>query len=95
VNYRGDLMSRDAAYHQGTVWSWLIGPYVDARLRVYPEDLAGARRALDGLVAHLSENCIGFVGEVFDAEEPFTPGGCVAQAWGVAELLRCLLITER
>jgi predicted glycogen debranching enzyme len=89
-NYHGDLLTRDAAYHQGTVWSWLIGPYIDARLRVRPEDVAGARRALDGLLAHLGESCIGYVSEVFDAEEPFTPGGCVAQAWGVAELLRCL-----
>jgi predicted glycogen debranching enzyme len=94
-NYHGDLLTRDAAYHQGTVWSWLIGPYIDARLRVRPSDVAGARRALDGLIKHLGENCIGFVGEVFDAEEPYRPGGCVAQAWGVAELLRCLLLTER
>jgi predicted glycogen debranching enzyme len=93
--YRGDLLTRDAAYHQGTVWSWLIGAYVDAVLRVDPNDLGRARRALDGLIAHLSENCIGFVGEVFDAEPPYTPGGCVAQAWGVAELLRCVLLTER
>ena len=93
--YRGDLLTRDAAYHQGTVWSWLIGPYVDAVLRVSPDDTGRARRALDGLIAHLGENCIGFVGEVFDAEPPFAPGGCVAQAWGVAELLRCLLLTER
>jgi predicted glycogen debranching enzyme len=92
--YRGDLRTRDAAYHQGTVWSWLIGPYVDAVLRVRG-DAVGARRALDGLIAHLRENCIGYVSEVFDAEPPFTPGGCVAQAWGVAELLRCLLLTER
>ena len=92
--YRGDLVTRDGAYHQGTVWSWLIGPYVDAVLRVDPGDLARARRALDGLIAHLGENCIGFVGEVFDAEPPYMPGGCVAQAWGVAELLRCLLVTE-
>jgi predicted glycogen debranching enzyme len=93
--YRGDLRARDAAYHQGTVWSWLIGPYIDARLRVKPDDVAGARRALDGLIAHLGESCIGFVAEVFDAEPPFTPGGCVAQAWGVAELLRCLVLTGR
>jgi predicted glycogen debranching enzyme len=91
--YHGDLVTRDAAYHQGTVWSWLIGPYIDARLRVRPDDVAGARRALDGLIAHLDENCIGYVGEVFDADEPFRPGGCVAQAWGVAELLRCLVLT--
>jgi predicted glycogen debranching enzyme len=93
--YHGDLLTRDAAYHQGTVWSWLIGPYIDARLRVKPDDLAGARRALDGLIAHLGEYCIGNIGEVFDADEPYNPGGCVAQAWGVAELLRCLLLTER
>jgi glycogen debranching enzyme len=93
--YRGDLLTRDAAYHQGTVWSWLIGPYVDAVLRVHPGDAGRARRILEGLVAHLGENCIGFVSEVFDAAPPYTPGGCVAQAWGVAELLRCLLLTER
>lgn len=92
-NYHGDLLTRDAAYHQGTVWSWLIGPYVDARLRVRPGDREGARRALDGLIAHLDEACIGTISEVFDAEPPYHAGGCVAQAWGVAELLRCLLIT--
>jgi len=93
-SYRGDLLARDAAYHQGTVWSWLIGPYVDALLRVR-KDVTGARRALDGLIAHLGANCIGYVSEVFDAEPPFTPGGCVAQAWGVAELLRCLVNLAR
>jgi glycogen debranching enzyme len=93
--YAGGPRERDAAYHQGTVWSWLIGPYVDAVLRVHKEDVAGARHLLDGLVAHLGENCVGFVSEVFDAQRPYTPGGCVAQAWGVAELLRCLLLTER
>jgi predicted glycogen debranching enzyme len=92
--YHGDLLTRDAAYHQGTVWSWLIGPYVDALVRVH-DDLGSARHALEGLIAHLGENCIGFVGEVFDAEQPYRPGGCVAQAWGVAELLRCLLLTDR
>jgi predicted glycogen debranching enzyme len=88
--YRGDLLTRDAAYHQGTVWSWLIGPYVDALLRVR-NDTNAARRALDGLIAHLGQNCVGYVSEVFDAQPPYTPGGCVAQAWGVAELLRCLV----
>lgn len=94
-SYHGDLLTRDAAYHQGAAGSWLIGPYIDARLRVHPTDLVGARRALDGRIAHLGESCIGFVGEVFDAEEPYTPGGCAGQAWGVAELLRCLLLVER
>jgi predicted glycogen debranching enzyme len=92
--YHGDLVTRDAAYHQGTVWSWLIGPYIDAWLKVRPDDRPGARRALDGLLAHLDAACIGQVSEVFDAEPPFTPRGCAAQAWGVAELLRCLVNTE-
>ena len=93
-NYHGDLLTRDAAYHQGTVWSWLIGPYVDAHLKVYPDDREAARRLLDGLVAHLGDAGVGTVSEVFDAEPPFTARGCVAQAWGVAELLRCLVATS-
>jgi predicted glycogen debranching enzyme len=92
-NYHGDLRTRDSAYHQGTIWSWLIGPFVDAWMKVN-DDRAGARRLLDGLVAHLGEACVGQVSEVFDAEPPFTPRGCVAQAWGVAELLRVLSKTE-
>jgi predicted glycogen debranching enzyme len=87
--YDGDLRSRDAAYHQGTVWGWLIGPYVDAWLRVHPGDPIQARRFLSGFVPHLGEACLGSVSEVFDAEEPYTPRGCVAQAWSVAEVLRC------
>jgi predicted glycogen debranching enzyme len=91
--YHGDLLTRDAAYHQGTVWSWLIGPFVDAHLKIYPDDRESARGLLDGLVAHLGDAGIGTVSEVFDAQPPFTPRGCVAQAWGVAELLRCLVAT--
>jgi predicted glycogen debranching enzyme len=94
ATYFGDLRARDAAYHQGTVWAWLIGPWIDAWLRVHPEDRAGARRFLEGFVPHLSEACVGSISEVFDAEAPFTPRGCVAQAWSVAEVLRCWLKTE-
>jgi predicted glycogen debranching enzyme len=86
--YHGDLRTRDAAYHQGTVWSWLIGPFVDAWLKVYPARRPEARRMLAGLEAHLGDACVGSVSEVFDAEPPFAPRGCIAQAWGVAELLR-------
>jgi glycogen debranching enzyme len=89
--YTGTLRARDAAYHQGTVWGWLAGPFVDAWLRVYPDDLGGARQALAGFEAHLSEACVGTISEVFDAEPPFTPRGCVAQAWSVAEVLRALV----
>jgi predicted glycogen debranching enzyme len=92
--YYGDLRSRDAAYHQGTVWTWLIGPFVDAWLRLHPEDRAGARRFLEGFVPHLGEACMGSISEIFDAEEPFTPRGCVAQAWSVAEVLRCWVKTS-
>jgi predicted glycogen debranching enzyme len=91
--YFGDLRARDGAYHQGTVWGWLIGPWVDAWLRVHPGDRAGARRWLLGLVGHLDDFGVGSVAEIFDAEAPFTPRGCVAQAWSVAELLRCWRLT--
>jgi len=86
--YFGDLRARDAAYHQGTVWAWLVGAYIDAWLKVYPDDVVGARRALDGFVPHLDDACVGSISEIFDAEEPFTPRGCIAQAWSVAEVLR-------
>lgn len=91
ATYTGDLRARDAAYHQGTVWAWLIGPFIDAWLRVHPEDRQGARQFLSGFEPHLNEACIGSISEIFDAETPFTPRGCVAQAWSVAEVLRCWL----
>jgi predicted glycogen debranching enzyme len=91
--YSGDLRSRDAAYHQGTVWGWLIGPFIDAWLKVHPDDRAGARRFLAGFLPHLNEACVGSISEIFDAEEPFTPRGCIAQAWSVAEVLRCSVLT--
>jgi predicted glycogen debranching enzyme len=87
--YYGDLRSRDAAYHQGTVWAWLIGPFIDAWLKVHGGDRAGARRLLQGFEGHLNEACVGSISEIFDAEAPFLPRGCVAQAWSVAEVLRC------
>jgi predicted glycogen debranching enzyme len=86
--YDGDLRSRDAAYHQGTVWGWLIGPFIDAWLRVYPEEAPAARGFLSGFRDHLSRTCAGTISEIFDAEAPFAPRGCCAQAWSVAEVLR-------
>ena len=91
--YDGDLRSRDAAYHQGTVWAWLIGPFVDAWLRLHPGRPQDARKFLDGFVPHLGEACLGSISEVFDAEAPYTPRGCIAQAWSVAEVLRCWIRT--
>ena len=87
--YDGDLRSRDAAYHQGTVWGWLIGPFIDAYMRVHPDDRAGALAFLEGFRPHLAESCVGSISEIFDAQPPFHPRGCVAQAWSVAEVLRC------
>jgi predicted glycogen debranching enzyme len=95
AKYFGDLRARDAAYHQGTVWAWLIGPFIDAWLKVYPEDFAGARKFLGGFESHLNEGCIGSINEIFDAEPPFTPRGCIAQAWSVAEVLRCWVKTAK
>ncbi|MCC6860855.1 MAG: glycogen debranching enzyme family protein [Bryobacterales bacterium] len=91
--YYGDLRSRDAAYHQGTVWAWLIGPFIDAWLKLHPGDPSRARRFLDGLIPHLDQACVGSISEIFDAEPPYTPRGCIAQAWSVAEALRCWVKT--
>ena len=91
--YAGDLRARDAAYHQGTVWPWLIGHYIDARLKVY-HDKAEARGLLRAFAAHLHDAGIGTISEIFDAEPPFRPRGCIAQAWSVAEVLRAYLLTR-
>jgi len=92
--YDGDLRARDAAYHQGTVWAWLIGPFIDAWLKVHPGDFATARGFLEGFKGQLSQACAGQISEIFDAEPPFTPRGCCAQAWSIAEVLRCFIKTS-
>jgi predicted glycogen debranching enzyme len=86
--YYGDLRTRDAAYHQGTVWGWLVGPFVDAWLKTFPDEPDVARDAVHGFLRQLDDGCVGSVSEIFDAEPPYTPRGCIAQAWSVAELLR-------
>ncbi len=86
--YSGDLRSRDGAYHQGTVWAWLIGPFVDAWLKTHPNDRTSARNFLERFPEDLSEAGVGTISEVFDAREPHHPGGCIAQAWSIAEILR-------
>jgi predicted glycogen debranching enzyme len=91
--YFGDLRARDAAYHQGTVWAWLIGPFIDAWLKVHPDKRETARGLLAGFETVVAEAGIGSISEIFDAEPPFTPRGCMAQAWSVAEVLRCLVKT--
>ena len=91
-DYHGDLRRRDAAYHQGTVWPWLIGHYIDAWLRVHG-DQGQARKLLERFAEHLCEAGVGTVSEIFDAEAPYRPRGCIAQAWSVAEVLRAWLAT--
>ena len=68
----------------------MIGPFIDAWLECIPDEPKGARDFLDGFMPHLGEACVGSISEIFDAEPPYTPRGCVAQAWSVAEVLRCL-----
>jgi predicted glycogen debranching enzyme len=94
TNYDGDLRARDAAYHQGTVWPWLLGPFIDVWLKVYPNDFDTAHQFLKGLEEHLESNCMGTIGEVFDACDPYHARGCFAQAWSVAEFLRTYVKTK-
>lgn len=95
--YAGGPYERDGAYHQGTVWGWLIGPYVEALLRVHDfsaDARREARQLLEPLIRHLDEAGLGSVSEVFDGDPPHKPGGCTAQAWSVAELRRALALIE-
>ncbi|HVA58583.1 MAG TPA: amylo-alpha-1,6-glucosidase [Gemmatimonadaceae bacterium] len=85
--YDGDVASRDGAYHQGTVWAWLLGPFALAHYRVYHE-AETARAFLDPLVDHLHADGLGSIAEIFDGAPPHRPRGCIAQAWSVAETLR-------
>ncbi|MGK7920277.1 MAG: amylo-alpha-1,6-glucosidase [Trichodesmium sp.] len=85
--YGGDIYQRDGAYHQGTVWGWLIGAYVTAHLRIY-NNPAKAEELLKPMAEHLMVHGIGSISEIFDGNEPMTPRGCIAQAWSVAEVLR-------
>ncbi|MBN3910956.1 MAG: glycogen debranching enzyme N-terminal domain-containing protein [Nostoc sp. NMS1] len=91
--YGGNQYQRDGAYHQGTVWGWLLGPFVLAHLRVYknPEQ---ARQFLEPMANHLTAHGLGSLSEIFDGDAPMTPRGCIAQAWTVAEVLRAWFATE-
>jgi glycogen debranching enzyme len=86
-HYGGSPRDRDAAYHQGTVWGWLLGPFALAHYRVY-HDREAALRFLDPLGRQIYARGLGTLSEIFDGDAPFTPRGCIAQAWTVAEVLR-------
>jgi len=86
-HYEGPQSQRDAAYHQGTVWGWLLDPFVLAHLRVY-RDPRRAFAFLEPMAQHLFTSGLGTISEIFDGEAPFTPREAFAQAWSVAEPLR-------
>ena len=89
--YTGGPAERDAAYHQGTVWPWLIAPFITAYVKVNGESPAARSQPaewLKPLQAHLSDGGLGHISEIFDGDSPHRPCGCIAQAWSVAEVLR-------
>jgi predicted glycogen debranching enzyme len=92
-NYGGNQYQRDGAYHQGTVWGWLLAPFVLAHMRVYKNPTV-ARQFLEPMANHLTAHGVGNLSEIFDGNAPMTPRGCIAQAWTVAEVLRAWLATE-
>jgi len=91
--YGGSPRERDGAYHQGTVWAWLLGPFALAHLRVYRRP-AQTAAFLEPMADHLKAHGLGSISEIFDGDAPFTPRGCVAQAWSVAEILRAWIATS-
>ncbi len=93
-HYDGDAARRDAAYHQGTVWSWLSGPFARAHYRVYG-DAKRAQAFLEPFAQHQGAACLGQISEIFDGDPPHTARGCFAQAWSVAEILRSWVYLER
>ncbi|RKD22394.1 glycogen debranching enzyme, putative [Caminicella sporogenes DSM 14501] len=89
--YGGDVLKRDGAYHQGTVWAWLIGPFVEAYVKVNnysKESKLSAKYMLEEFYYHMKDACISNISEIFDGDKPHYPRGCVAQAWSVGEVLR-------
>jgi predicted glycogen debranching enzyme len=95
--YRGDMLSRDSVYHEGTVWPWLMGPFISAYFKIHGNTKTSrklARKWLAGFCTHLRTSGLGQISEVFDGDAPHRPGGCIAQAWSVAELLRVMIEFE-
>lgn len=96
--YIGDVLRRDGAYHRGTVWPWLIGPFVDAYLKVNGRSESSReqiKEMLELFYGHMGDACIGSISEILDGDEPFYPRGCMAQAWSVAEVLRAYIEADK
>jgi predicted glycogen debranching enzyme len=95
ARYEGTPLERDGAYHQGTVWPWLIGPYISARLHAFghtPDNLDHCHNLIAGFAHEMERGCLGNLAEIYDAEPPHRPVGAPAQAWSVAELLRVMSV---
>jgi predicted glycogen debranching enzyme len=92
--YTGDQTHRDGSYHQGTVWGWLIGPFIRAHLKVY-NNVEQAKTYLNPFADHLGGAGVGTISEIFDGDAPFEPKGCIAQAWSVAQLLQVYDLVEQ
>ena len=93
-HYEGDPGSRDAVYHQGTIWAWLMGPFITAYLKVHGDTPDGQQQAMQwlaGFRTHVCDAGLGHISEIFDGDAPHQPRGCIAQAWSVAEVLRAAL----
>ncbi len=92
--YGGDQAERDSAYHQGTAWAWLMGPFISAYVRTNGGDEKARMKAsklISPLLNHLRDAGIGTISEIFDGDPPFAPRGCISQAWSVGEILRCVV----
>jgi predicted glycogen debranching enzyme len=93
-HFQGDPVWRDSCYHQGAVWPWLIGAYIDVHLRVH-NDRDALVPLLKPLIEQLWQTCLGTIGELAEPEPPYIMAGCFAQAWSVAEVLRCWLLARK
>ncbi|HID56688.1 TPA: glycogen debranching protein, partial [Candidatus Poribacteria bacterium] len=92
--YQGDRINRDGAYHQGTAWPWLLGPFVSAYARYHRGEEGLKERMIrffEGLPDHILHAGLGTISEIFDGDPPHHPRGCISQAWSVAEVLRALI----
>ena len=94
--YEGDQATRDHAYHQGTVWPWLIGPYIEANFRLYGKKFVKtAKELLGGFEEDMTVYGVCSIGEIYDGNPPYAPNGCISQAWSVGEILRCMALIKK
>jgi glycogen debranching enzyme len=94
--YEGNQPTRDNAYHQGTVWPWLLGAYIEANFRLYGKQfLPTAKELVAGFEEDMTVYGLCSIAEIYDGDPPHTPNGCISQAWSVAEILRSMKLIEK